>query len=106
MTACMIYATASGPEEARTLAKTLLSERLIACANIIDGATSMYRWNGQVEMDEESILVLKTSRARRDAALARLAELHSYDTPCAVAYDMAGGLPPYLSWIAEETAPA
>lgn len=103
MTGCMIYTTTSGPDEARKLAKTLVSERLAACGNILDGATSVYRWEDHIETDQESILILKTSMARRDAAMARLTELHSYDTPCVVSYDMTAGVPGYLAWIDAET---
>ena len=103
MNTCMIYATASVLAEAENLAKILVSERLVACVNILDGATSVYRWQDKVETSKESILIAKTSYARRDAAMARLQELHSYDTPCIVAYDIAAGLPDYLAWIASET---
>lgn len=102
MNACMIYVTTSGPQEARSIAKTLVSERLVACANIIDGATSVYRWDGEVKEDTETLLIAKTLIARRDEAMDRLRELHSYETPCVVAYDIAAGLPDYLDWIASE----
>jgi len=103
MNTCMIYATVGGPKEARRLAETLVSEQLVACVNIIDGATSVYRWEGEVQSSEESLLIAKTTNAQRDAAMARLQGLHSYDTPCIVAYDMAGGVPDYLDWLAMET---
>lgn len=102
MNACMIYATTSWPQEARSIAKALVAERLVACANIIDGVTSVYRWDDEVKEDTETLLIAKTSIARRDEAMGRLQELHSYETPCVVAYDIAAGLPDYLDWIASE----
>ena len=100
---CMIYATASSPEEARLIARTLVEEKLVACANLIDGATSVYRWQGVVEEATETIMIAKTTKALSGEALMRIEALHSYDVPCAVVYYMAGGLPSYLAWIAAET---
>ena len=103
MNTCMIYATAGSPEEARTLAKMLVEANLVACVNILDGATSVYRWDGISQFEEESILIAKTSVDRRSKAMARLKDLHSYETPCIVSYDMADGTPDYLDWIVTQT---
>ncbi|NKB45398.1 MAG: divalent cation tolerance protein CutA [Alphaproteobacteria bacterium] len=103
MNTCMIYTAVGGPEEARKLAKMLVSEQLVACVNIVDGATSVYRWEGKVQSSEESLLIAKTTNAQRDTAIERLNDLHSYDTPCIVAYDMSAGVPEYLNWLASET---
>lgn len=100
---CMIYGTASSPAEARAIARALVQEKLVACVNILDGATSVYRWRGAVEEAAESIFIAKTTKALCGEALTRIQELHSYDVPAAVVYDMAGGLPAYLAWIASET---
>ena len=101
---CMIYATAPTAEEARHIARTLVAEKRAACVNLIFGAASVYRWQGKVEEAVETILIAKTTKALVADALTRIKELHSYDVPCAVVYDMAGGLPDYLAWIAAETA--
>ncbi|MFL2770471.1 MAG: divalent-cation tolerance protein CutA [Rhodospirillaceae bacterium] len=102
MTACMIYITTSSPEEARKLAKTLLEEQLAACANIIDGVASFYRWNGSIESDSESLVIAKTIISKRRLVIERISGLHSYTTPCVVSYDIADGQPDYLSWIQSE----
>lgn len=85
------------------MAKTLVSDRLVACVNIIENVTSIYPWEGEIQEDSECLMLAKTSLKQRDAAIARLKELHSYDTPCVVAYDMSAGLPDYLAWIMAET---
>jgi periplasmic divalent cation tolerance protein len=102
--ACMIYSTAPSPEEATRIGKALVDEKLAACVNILGPALSIYRWQGKVEQATETVFIAKTTRALADQALARIKALHSYDVPCAVAYDMAAGLPEYLSWISDETA--
>ncbi len=102
--ACMIYATAGSREEAETLAKTLVTERLVACVNIFPEVTSVYRWEGQTESEQECVLIAKTLKTRRSEAMKRLNALHSYDTPCIVSYDMTDGLPSYVDWISNETS--
>ncbi len=99
---CMIYGTASSPEEGRLIARTLVAEKLVACVNLIDGATAVYRWEGAVEEATETLFIAKTTKALSSEALTRIQALHSYEVPCAVVYDMAGGLPTYLAWIAAE----
>lgn len=99
----MLYVTVGTSEEARSIAQALVSEHLVACVNIIDNVASIYHWDGAIQEDSECLLLAKTSITQRDAAMARVEELHSYDTPCVVAYDMSAGLPDYLSWVKAET---
>ena len=101
---CMIYATVPTADEAAQIAKALLTEKLAACANILGPAHSIYRWQGKVEEAQEIVVIFKTRRAVAEAALARIKALHSFDVPCAVAYDISAGLPDYLAWINRETA--
>jgi len=103
MNSCMLYVTVGSPLEARKIAKTLVSEHLAACANIVDGVASVYRWEEQIQEDSESVLIAKTSSDRRQAATKRIKELHSYDVPCILAYDITDGLPEYLAWIGDQT---
>ncbi len=103
-THCMVYVTASSKDEALQIGRTLVEERLAACANILDGMHSIYRWQGKVEEAGETVLLLKTRKQLAEKAIARIAELHSYDVPCAVVYDMADGLKPYLEWIDVSTS--
>ncbi len=102
---CMIYLTAGSREEALKIARTLVDEKLVACANVMGEATSIYRWQGKVEEAAETVVIAKTRKDLADKVLARVKVIHSYDVPCAVAYDMAAGLPAYLAWIDAETAP-
>jgi periplasmic divalent cation tolerance protein len=99
----MLYITTTDRDEAMRIARALVSERLVACVNLIGEATSVYQWQGEVVEAQEVVLIAKTRRDLADAALARIKALHSYDTPCAVVYDMATGLPNYLAWINAET---
>ncbi|MGE3477422.1 MAG: divalent-cation tolerance protein CutA [Rhodospirillaceae bacterium] len=99
----MVYVTAASKDEALRIGRTLVNERLAACANILDGVHSIYRWQGAVEEAQEVVLILKTRTPLARKAIARVAALHSYDVPCAVAYDMSNGLAAYLDWIGVAT---
>lgn len=99
-----VYAVFASDEEARRIARTLVEERLAACANILGPCHSIYRWDGRIEESDEVAALFKTGAERSDALIARLAKLHSYDVPAAVIWPIADALGPYRRWIAEETA--
>jgi len=100
---CMLYVTASSRDEALMIGRAMVAEKLAACVNVVGEATSIYRWQGKVEEAPEIMLIAKTRKDLAEKAIARVKELHSYDVPCAVAYDMAAGVPAYLNWIDQET---
>ena len=91
--------TAGSFEEAERIAQSLVTELLAACVNIIPGVTSIYRWQGQVQRDQEWLLVAKTRREALDALIQRVQALHSYDVPEIIALPLAGGSEAYLRWL-------
>lgn len=98
-----VYITCSSKEEAMAIGKQVVQDRLAACANVLPGMTSCYWWEGEVQTDEETVLVLKSSAELADRLTARVKELHSYDVPCVVFLPIVDGNPDYLKWLAEET---
>lgn len=92
-----------GPEEAPTLARQLVQERLAACCNMLGQVESVYWWQGELTQDSETLLVFKTTDDRLDALMHRLAEIHPYDVPEILAFDAIAGFDPYLEWIEHET---
>lgn len=88
------------------IAGVLIEARLAACVNLLPGMQSVYRWQGGVERATEVLLLIKSSDTRRDAVVARIAELHPYDVPEIIVLDIAAGLPAYLQWIVDSTAEA
>lgn len=106
MSACFIYVTCGDKGEAQEIAAAVVEERLAACANLIPGVTSVYRWEGRIEQGEETVLVLKTQTSLVDRLTERIRALHSYDCPCVVALPVQGGNPAFLDWIAAEVLPA
>ncbi|MBW2229334.1 MAG: divalent-cation tolerance protein CutA [Deltaproteobacteria bacterium] len=98
----VIFATCSA-SEAETLAERLLEERLIGCANLIPGVRSLYRWQGELQRDEEVVMWMETTEGLAEAAARRLRELHSYDVPKIVTLDPAACDPAYQEWLDEVT---
>ena len=75
-TASLIYITCGSRNEATSIARKVVEERLAACANIIDGMRSIYWWEGKVSEDEETVLILKSTPERVGALTERVKELH------------------------------
>lgn len=90
--------------EAPALAETLVSRNLAACVNIVPRVQSVYRWQGKLARDAESLLVMKTTAEGLAALQAAVLELHSYEVPEFVALTVASGHGPYLDWVVKSVA--
>ncbi|HEY4220483.1 MAG TPA: divalent-cation tolerance protein CutA [Myxococcota bacterium] len=101
----VLLSAAPTADVAKTIARALVEERLVACVNIIAGVTSVYRWQGAVHEDAEVMLVMKTAPERVAAVAARLRELHPYEVPELIALPSDTALPAYAQWVLAETAP-
>ena len=102
----LAISTAATPAQAERIAAVLVEERLAACVNIVPRVTSLYRWEGKLHRDREVLLLLKTTDVALDALRDRLLELHPYDEPEFLAFDVASGAPDYLRWVTDSvTAP-
>lgn len=98
-----VYVTTATVEEARLVGRRLVEARLAACANVIPGMESIYRWQGRVETAQECVLIAKTRTVLVDQLVAKVREWHSYECPCVVALPIVAGNPAYLRWLGEET---
>ncbi len=101
MSAVLIYMTTKDKKEAEFISKSLIEEKLVACANIMDNMTSLYKWENKLNRDSECVVFLKTKEKLFDSVRARICELHSYDVPCVLKINISDGHSPYLSWINE-----
>jgi periplasmic divalent cation tolerance protein len=99
-----VYAVFGSAAEAQSIARTVVEERLAACANILAPCRSVYRWQGKIEEAEEVPALFKTRAGTAEALLARIAELHSYEVPAAVVWAIERALPAYSEWVAKESA--
>lgn len=103
MTPTMIYVTAGSEQEALSIGRALVENRLAACANVLGAITSVYWWEGTVQEEGEAALFLKTRPELVEDAVARIKELHSYDCPCVVALPISEGNEDFFDWIIKET---
>lgn len=106
MNARIVFCTCPDAATASGLARTLVDERLAACVNVIGGVVSTYRWQEGVHVDDEALLVIKTTADRLDAMQSRLTALHPYENPEVIAIEPSEGAAPYLAWLERETRPA
>lgn len=91
------------PAEADGLARALIERRLAACVNILPAVTSVYRWEGAVQTDTESTLLVKVAEPVVERAVAALSELHSYTVPevLVLPVDTERSFGPYVRWVRE-----
>ena len=98
----VILITASTEEEARKIADSLLTHRKAACVNIVPAVSSTFWWQGKVESEQESLLIIKTTAGLLDEIVSLVKEIHSYDVPEIIALPIIGGNQDYLDWIGKE----
>jgi len=103
LSARWVYITCTDKKEARHIASAAVKERLAACGNIIDKMESVYEWKGEIESDEETVLILKTMDDRYQELEQLVLSMHSYECPCIIALPVEVGLDGYLKWIHKET---
>ncbi|SDA16951.1 divalent cation tolerance protein [Nitrosospira sp. Nsp11] len=103
MESILIISNLPDRASAMALAHKLVDERLAACVNVLDGCTSVYRWQGKNESIREVPIFIKTL-AQHYARLEQLINaMHPYELPEIIAVPISNGLPAYLKWIADET---
>jgi periplasmic divalent cation tolerance protein len=95
----IVLTTTADAEEAGRIGRTLVEERLAACATVLPAVHSIYHWQDEIESSTESLLLLKTSQERLSALETRLHELHSYKTPEFLALPVEAGSQLYLAWL-------
>ncbi len=89
-------------EEAHGLTDLLLKQRKAACVNILSKVHSRYWWQGKIESDDESLLIVKTKASLLDELISLVRENHSYEVPEIIALPILGGNQDYLKWLDDE----
>lgn len=102
-TGCCIALVTCPPEAADALARTLIEAGVAACVNAVPRIASTYRWQGAVQREEETLLVIKTTAERFDDLRRTVLAHHPYELPEVIAVDIAAGHAPYLDWLASST---
>ena len=102
--AVIVLTTIGTALDGETLARTLVTERLAACVNLLPEMQSVYEWKGELTVDGERQLIIKTTEGRLEALRTRLHQLHPYDVPEFLVIPVTEGSPEYLQWLAGNTA--
>ena len=98
----IVYCTCPDKAVAETIAKMLVDQRLAACVNILPQMQSIYRWQGQIENDDEILLLIKSDVAHFESLREAILAQHPYDLPEIIGVPVAAGHPEYLTWITNE----
>jgi periplasmic divalent cation tolerance protein len=104
MSITLAYITFPDVTTARSVMHELLERQWIACANMLPGAVSLYRWQGKVEETSECVVVVKTQAEHLEAVVNHIKEKHPYQIPCILALPVHEGNPQFLQWVIDETA--
>jgi periplasmic divalent cation tolerance protein len=103
MDSLLVLTSLPDRRNAEKLAVLLVERRLAACVNILAPCASVYRWQGEIQHDEEHPLIIKTVQDRYAELEALIRANHPYELPEIVAVSVIHGLPAYLQWVESET---
>jgi periplasmic divalent cation tolerance protein len=98
----VVFITTGTEEEAHTIARELVNQKVAACVNIVPGVDSTFRWEGKIESDRESLLIVKTTLTLLPETINLVKQVHSYTVPEIIAMPIIGGNPEYLQWVGDE----
>ena len=93
------YITAKDRNEAVLIGRQLVTKRLAACVNVLDGMRSVYWWEGKVSESSEAVLIAKTEQRLVKRLTAEVKRLHSYSVVCVLSLNVASGNAPYMEWL-------
>ena len=95
----VVLVTAPNEENAALIARTLVEEGLIVCANLLPNVRSIYKWDGKIADEREVMMVLKAPSEKYSALQARILSLHPYTVPEVLKLDVPEGSPAYVQWV-------
>jgi len=85
------------------MARTLVDEGLAACVNIVPGVRSIYLYGGKVHDEAEVLCIAKTRKELFARLEARVRDLHPYEVPEILSFEVDEGSAAYLEWLEEST---
>ena len=100
----MIRSTFAKKDEAISVARALLEDGLIACANIDEDMIALFRWEGLIQQEPEVILLAKTTKEKRARVMQRIKEMHSYQVPSILAWPVGNADAEFAAWVAAEVS--
>ena len=101
----VVLITTGSVEEAQKIGRILVDAGLVACANIVPSVQSIFRWEGQVTEEQETLLILKSVSEAFESLEAKVKSHHSYSVPEIIALPIETGSKPYLAWVRDMIGP-
>lgn len=95
----LVYCSCPDTASAEQLAHYLVSNQLSACVNILPAVQSVYRWQGRVTHEHETLLMIKTSTEHYHLLAQQIQSQHPYELPEIIAAPITHGQQDYLAWI-------
>ena len=105
MSYIVVITTTSNKKEAVKIVRSLLKERLIACANIVGPVSSLFWWQGKIHEENEFMVFMKSQKSLFKRLSERVTIIHSYDVPEIITLPIIEGSPPYLEWLKTSLQP-
>ncbi|HYN21068.1 MAG TPA: divalent-cation tolerance protein CutA [Thermoanaerobaculia bacterium] len=99
MRAIVVVTTVGTEEQAYQIAREIVIRRQAACVNVVHGVRSIYRWKGKICKDGELVLIIKTLETEFEGVAATIRELHSYELPEILSFQVSRGEQSFLDWI-------
>lgn len=101
----LVYSTFGSRDEAVAAGRVLVAEKLAACTNVLDGITSIYHWQGALHEDAEAVLLAKTRSELVPQVMERIQQLHRYDCPAILSWELTAVDADYTQWVLANTLP-
>jgi periplasmic divalent cation tolerance protein len=98
----IVLSTIDTEEHAEQIAKVLVGERLAACVSFFPRVNSVYRWEGSIVQESETLMIIKTTSDKVAGLVTKVKELHPYDVPEVISLTVETGYQPYLDWVLAE----
>jgi periplasmic divalent cation tolerance protein len=102
--ACIVLTTCGSEETALTIAAALVDQGFAACVNILPSVKSYYYYMGGTHLDEEVMLLIKTTAEQFEQVSQVITDLHTYEIPEILMFSVTSGSPPFLAWLSEAVA--
>jgi periplasmic divalent cation tolerance protein len=99
--AIIVFVTTPSHSDAADIAKTIVSEKLAACVNIIPGIRSIFYWEDKVQDEQETLMIIKSSAELFEDLKKRIIMTHPYSVPEIISVEIQQGHQEYLNWIFE-----
>jgi len=95
----IVFVTCESNEQAESIAQAVVTEKLAACVNVLQGIRSCYVWEGALTWSNEILLLIKTTRGRFEQLQDRIRAMHSYSVPEIIGVTIDDAFEKYIAWI-------